>query len=153
MIVTIKIDSVKVTSVRKAGLTIYDHDSCRLGTQKSVRCPYTEIVFTHAVRSYANFLEEKKIFYISKEFNPHRNFFGAPNPNCPLYNTGGHVLWQFFIYLLHFFRSRVYWRLLPESLNDVININVSTRLVKLKVPSRLILRATLGPVWFILTCL
>ena len=27
MIVTIKIDSVKVTSVRKAGLTIYDRDS------------------------------------------------------------------------------------------------------------------------------
>ena len=78
MIVTIKIDSVKVTSVRKAGLTIYDHDSCRLGTQKSVRCPSTEIVFTHAVRSYANFLEEKNIFYIRKEFNPHWNFFGAP---------------------------------------------------------------------------
>ena len=75
MIVTIKIDSVKVTSVRKAVLAIYDHDSCRLGTQKSVRCPYTEIVFTHAVRSYANFLEEKKIFYVSKEFNAHMNFF------------------------------------------------------------------------------
>ena len=98
MIVTIKIDSVKVTSVRKAGLMIYDHDSCRLGTQKSVRCPSTEIVFTHAVRSYAKFLEEKNIFYIRKEFNPHWNFFGAPNPNCPLYHTGVHVLWQFVIY-------------------------------------------------------
>ena len=108
MIVTIKIDSVKVTSVRKAGLTIYDHDSCRLGTKKSVRCPSTEIAFTHAVRSYANFLEEKNIFYIRKEFNPHWNFFGAPNPNCPLYHTGVHVLWQFVIYLLHFFRSGVH---------------------------------------------
>ena len=152
MIVTIKIDSVKVTSVRKAGLTIYDHDSCLLGTQKSVRCPYTEIVFTHAVRSYANFLEEKKIFYIRKEFNPQWNFFGAPNPNCPLYHTGVHVLWQFVIYLLHFFQLGVHWRLLSKSLNDEININVSTRLVKIKVSSWLILRATLGPAWFILTC-
>ena len=80
--------SALVTSVRKAGLTIYDHDSCRHGTQKSVRCPYTEIVFTHAVRSYANFLEENKIFYIRKEFNPHWNFFGAPKPQLPVIPYG-----------------------------------------------------------------
>ena len=35
---TIKIDSVQITSVRKAGLTIYE--SLWLGTQKSVRCRY-----------------------------------------------------------------------------------------------------------------
>ena len=33
-----KIDSVVITSVRKAGLTIYE--SLCLGTQISVRCPY-----------------------------------------------------------------------------------------------------------------
>ena len=38
IIVTMKIDSVQITSVRKAGLTIYE--SMWLGTQESVRCPY-----------------------------------------------------------------------------------------------------------------
>ena len=38
MIVRMKIDSAQITSVRKAGLTIYGNLS--FGTQKSVRCPY-----------------------------------------------------------------------------------------------------------------
>ena len=37
-ILTMKIDSVQITSVRKAGLTIYA--SLVLEAQKSVRCPY-----------------------------------------------------------------------------------------------------------------
>ena len=38
IIVTMKIDNEQITSVRKAGLTIYE--SLLLGTQKSVRCLY-----------------------------------------------------------------------------------------------------------------
>ena len=38
IIMTMKIDSLQITSVRKAGLTIYE--TLWLGTQKSVRCPY-----------------------------------------------------------------------------------------------------------------
>ena len=38
IILTMKIDSVQITSVRKAGLTIYA--SLVLEAQKSVRCPY-----------------------------------------------------------------------------------------------------------------
>ena len=74
MIVTIKIDSVKVTSVRKAGLTIYDHDSCRLGTQKSVRCPSTEIVFTRG-KKLCKFLGRKEHFLHKKRVHSPLEFF------------------------------------------------------------------------------
>ena len=64
MIVTMKIDSVQVTSVRKVSLTLYDHDSCHSGHRKvSVVRLLVQIVFTHAVRSSANFLKEKKVFF------------------------------------------------------------------------------------------
>ena len=78
-----------------------------LGTQKSVSCPAPGIDRFHTRgKKLCKFLERKEsFFYIRKEFNPHRNFLVARNPNCPLYNTGVHVLWQFEINLLHFFRS------------------------------------------------